>query len=75
MKTSLMIILHLLAMNKKKTDLINLALLFHMRNNTNEKHYKKLANQLIESIMQKNQFNDDDILKVYKNLNNFINSF
>jgi len=60
-----MIILLLLAMNNKKTDLINLALLFHMRNNTNENHYKKLANQLI----------DDDILKVYKNLNNFINSF
>jgi len=75
MKTSLMIILLLLAMNNKKTDLINLALLFHMRNNTNENHYKKLANQLIESIMQKNKFNDDDILKVYKNLNNFINSF
>ena len=70
-----MIILHLLAMNNKKTDLINLALLFHMRNNTNEKHYQKLANQLIESIMQKNKFNDDDILKVFKNLNNFINSF
>tara|TARA_R100000734_G_C3302781_1_gene93326 strand:+ start:243 stop:431 length:189 start_codon:yes stop_codon:yes gene_type:complete len=62
-------------MNNKKTDLINLALLFHMRNNTNEKHYKKLANELIESIMHKNSFNDDDILKVYKNLNNFINSF
>ena len=70
-----MIILQLLVMNNKKTDLINLALLFHMRSNTNENYYKKLANQLIESIMQKNKFNDDDILKVYKNLNNFINSF
>tara|TARA_R100001086_G_scaffold117394_1_gene60260 strand:- start:37 stop:243 length:207 start_codon:yes stop_codon:yes gene_type:complete len=59
----------------KKSALINLALLFYMRNNTNKKDLLNLAAHLIGEIMADHKLTDNDILKVYKNLNKFINSF
>ena len=53
-------------MKNKKNALIELALLFYMRNNTNKKNLIELADHDIK---------DKDILKVYKNLNKFIKSF
>ena len=59
----------------KKSALINLALLFYMRNNTDKKDLLNLAAHLIGEIMADHKLTDNDILKVYKNLNKFINSF
>ena len=59
----------------KKSALINLALLFYMRNNTDKKDLLELAAHLIGEIMADHKLNDNDILKVYKNLEKFIRSF
>ena len=59
----------------KKDALINLALLFYMRNNTNKKDLLNLAAHLIGEIMADHKLTDNDILKVYKKLNQFIESF
>ncbi len=59
----------------KKSALINLALLFYMKNNTDKKDLLNLAAHLIGEIMQDHKLTDNDILKVYKNLNKFIESF
>ena len=59
----------------KKDALINLSLLFYMKNNTKDKNLKELAAHLIGEIMQDHKLTDNDILKVYKNLEKFIRSF
>ena len=59
----------------KKDALINLALLFFMKNNTKDKNLKELAAHLIGEIKAGHKLTDNDILKVYKNLNKFIDSF
>ena len=59
----------------KKSALINLALLFYMRNNTDKKDLLELAAHLIGEIMADHKLTDSDILKVYKNLEKFIKSF
>ena len=59
----------------KKSALINLALLFYMRNNTDKKDLLNLAAHLIGEIMADHKLTDSDILKVYRNLNKFIDSF
>ena len=59
----------------KKSALINLSLLFFMKNNTNDKNLKELATHLIGEIMIEHKLTDNDILKVYKNLDKFIRSF
>ena len=59
----------------KKSALINLSLLFFMKNNTNDKNLKELAAHLIGEIMIEHKLTDNDILKVYKNLEKFIKSF
>ena len=59
----------------KKNALINLSLLFYMKNNTNDNKLKELAAHLIGEIIADHDINDKDILKVYRNLNKFIKSF
>ena len=59
----------------KKSALINLSLLFFMKNNTNDENLKELAAHLIGEIMIEHKLTDIDILKVYKNLEKFIKSF
>ena len=59
----------------KKDALINLALLFYMRNNTNKKDLLNLAAHLIGEIITDHKLSDNDILKAYKKLNQFIESF
>ena len=59
----------------KKDALINLSLLFFMKNNTKDKNLIELAAHLIGEIIADNDINDKDILKVYRNLNKFIKSF
>ena len=59
----------------KKDALINLALLFYMRNNTNKKDLLNLAAHLIGEIITGHKLTDNDILKAYKKLNQFIESF
>ena len=59
----------------KKNALIDLSLLFYCKNNTNDKKLKELTAHLIGEIMKNNNFTDTDILKVYRNLNKFIESF
>ena len=59
----------------KKSALINLSLLFYMKNNTNDLKMKELAAHLIGEIMADHKLTDNDILKVYKNLDKFIESF
>ena len=59
----------------KKSALINLALLFYMRNNTDKKDLLNLAAHLIGDIIADHDIKDKDILKVYRNLNKFIKSF
>jgi len=59
----------------KKDALINLSLLFFMKNNTKDENLKELAAHLIGEIMADHKLTDNDILKVYRNLNKFINSF
>ena len=62
-------------MKNKKNALIDLALLFYMRNNTNKKDLLNLAAHLIGDIIAEHDIKDKDILKVYKNLEKFIKSF
>jgi len=59
----------------KKSALINLALLFFMKNNTKDNNLIELASHLIGEIMADHKLTDNDILKVYKNLEKFIKSF
>tara|TARA_R100001126_G_scaffold100634_1_gene79095 strand:+ start:764 stop:970 length:207 start_codon:yes stop_codon:yes gene_type:complete len=59
----------------KKDALINLSLLFYMKNNTKDKNLIELAAHLIGEIIADHDINDKDILKVYRNLNKFIKSF
>ena len=59
----------------KKDALINLSLLFFMKNNTKDENLKELAAHLIGEIMADHKLTDSDILKVYKNLEKFIKSF
>ena len=59
----------------KKDALINLSLLLFMKNNTSDKNLIELAAHLIGEIMADHKLNDNDILKVYRNLNKFIDSF
>ena len=59
----------------KKSALINLSLLFYMKNNTNDNKLKELAAHLIGEIIAGHKLTDNDILKVYRNLNKFIDSF
>ena len=46
-----------------------------MKNNTNDNKLKELAAHLIGEIIADHDINDKDILKVYKNLDKFIESF
>ena len=59
----------------KKDALINLSLLLFMKNNTKDKNLLELAAHLIGEIIAGHKLTDNDILKVYKNLNKFIDSF
>ena len=59
----------------KKDALINLSLLFFMKNNTKDENLIELAAHLIGEIMQDHKLTDSDILRAYKNLNKFIESF
>ena len=59
----------------KKDALINLSLLFYMKNNTNKKDLLVLADNLISDIITAHKLSDNDILKVYKNLEKFKGSF
>ena len=62
-------------MKNKKNALIDLALLFYMRNNTNKKNLIELADNLTADIIKDHKITDNDFLKVVKNLNQFIESF
>ena len=46
-----------------------------MKNNTNDLKMKELAAHLIGEIMADHKLTDNDILKAYKKLNQFIDSF
>ena len=59
----------------KKDALINLSLLLFMKNNTSDKNLLELAAHLIGEIIAGHKLTDNDILKVYRNLNKFIDSF
>ena len=59
----------------KKDALINLTLLFFMKNNTKDEKLIELAAHLIGEIIADHKVSDNDILKVYKKLNQFIESF
>ena len=59
----------------KKDALINLSLLFYMKNNTNKKDLLVLADNLISDIITAHKLTDNDILKVYRNLEKFKGSF
>ncbi len=59
----------------KKDALINLSLLFYMKNNTSDENLKELAAHLIGEIIADHKLTDNDILKTYKKLNQFIESF
>ena len=59
----------------KKDALINLSLLLFMKNNTSDKNLLELAAHLIGEIITDHKLSDNDILKAYKKLNQFIESF
>ncbi|MBH20961.1 MAG: hypothetical protein CML98_04215 [Rhodobiaceae bacterium] len=59
----------------KKDALINLTLLFFMKNNTKDEKLIELAAHLIGEIIADHKITDSDILKVYRKLNQFIMSF
>ena len=59
----------------KKDALINLTLLFFMKNNTKDEKLIELAAHLIGEIITDHKLTDNDILKVYRKLNQFIESF
>ena len=59
----------------KKDALIDLSLLFYCKNNTSDEKLKELAAHLIGEIITNHKLTDNDILKAYKKLNQFIESF
>jgi len=59
----------------KKDALINLTLLFFMKNNTKDEKLIELAAHLIGEIIADHKLSDNEILKVYRKLNQFIESF
>ena len=59
----------------KKDALINLSLLLFIKNNTSDKNLLELAAHLIGQIIAGQKLTDNDILKAYKKLNQFIESF
>ena len=59
----------------KKDALINLTLLFFMKNNTKDEKLIELDAHLIGEIIADHKLTDNDILKVYRKLNQFIKSF
>ena len=59
----------------KKDALINLTLLFFMKNNTKDEKLIELVAHLIGEIIADHKLTDNDILKVYRKLNQFIESF
>ena len=69
-----MIILPLLVMNKKDV-LIQLALLFYMKSNTNNKDTIEAAEHLAAQHIKSFNISQNDILKTRLNLSKFINSF
>jgi len=69
-----MIILHLLAMNKKEV-LIQLALLFYMKNNSDTNETIEAAEYMAAKHIKSFNISQDDILKTRLNLSKFINSF
>ena len=71
---SLMIILHLLVMNKKEV-LIQLALLFYMKSNTNNNETIEAAEHIAAQHIKSYNLSQNDILKTRLNLSKFINSF
>ena len=62
-------------MKNKKNALIDLALLFYMRNNTNKKNLIELADYLTGEIITDFKISDNEFLRVVKKLNEFIESF
>ena len=62
-------------MKNKKNALIDLALLFYMRNNTNKKNLIELADYLTGEIITDFKITDNEFLRVVKKLNQFIESF
>jgi len=70
----LMIILQLLAMNKKEI-LIQLALLFYMKNNSETNETIKAAENMALKHIKSFNISENDILKTRLNLSKFINSF
>ena len=46
-----------------------------MKNNTNDKNLKELADNLTGDIIKDHKITDNDFLKVVRNLNKFIESF
>jgi len=62
-------------MKNKKNALIDLALLFYMRNNTNKKNLIELADHLTGEIITDFKISDNEFLRVVRNLNKFIESF
>ena len=71
---SLMIILHLLVMNKKEI-LIQLALLLYMKNNSDTKETIEAAENMAAKHIKSFNISQNDILKTRLNLSKFINSF
>ena len=69
-----MIILHLLVMNKKEV-LIQLALLFYMKNNSDTNETIKAAESMALKHIKTFNISENDILKTRLNLSKFINSF
>ncbi len=69
-----MIILHLLAMNKKDV-LIQLALLFYMKNNSDTNETIEAAENMALKHIKTFNISENDILKTRLNLSKFINSF
>ena len=69
-----MIILQLLAMNKKDV-LIQLALLFYMKNNSDTNETIEAAEYMAAKHIKSFNISQDDILKTRLNLSKFINSF
>ena len=69
-----MIILQLLAMNKKDV-LIQLALLFYMKNNSDTNETIEAAKNMAARHIKSFNISENDILKTRLNLSKFINSF
>ena len=69
-----MIILQLLVMNKKDI-LIQLALLFYMKNNSDTNETIEAAEHMAAQHIKTFNISQNDILKTRLNLSKFINSF